>query len=152
MISTESRVKGLQRESPSPPENLNAGNWVCLGTPKHGSPKEPPVSYRYGGGSCLSTYLPIHIAFQNRMFLLLSKFRHGDTWRKVKFDTFNPEMDPIWGCLYSGDRAQAGQLNGVGAQQGGGEGRRGQMGHVKRLRTAPKYPNTSEAWAGKFSL
>lgn len=102
----------------------------------------------------MSEHIPphTHIAFQKRMFLLLSKFRHGDTWRKVKFDTSNPEIDPIWGCLYSGDRAQAGQLNGVGAQQGGGEGGRGQMGHVKRLRTAPKYPNTSEAWAGKFSL
>lgn len=62
-----------------------------------------------------------HIAFQNRMFLLLSKLRHGDTWRKVKSDTSNPEMDPIWGCLHSGDRAQAGQLNGVGGQQGGGK-------------------------------
>lgn len=75
-----------------------------------------------GGGSSLSTHLLIHTAFQNRMFLLLSKLRHGDTWRKVKSDTSSPEMEPIWGCLYSGDRAQAGQLNGVGGQQGGGEG------------------------------
>lgn len=47
----------------------------------------------------LSEYTPphIHIAFPN-MLLLLSKFRQGDTWRKVKFDTPNPEMDSIRGC------------------------------------------------------
>lgn len=44
-------------ESLNPPENLNAGNWVCLGTLKNSSPWEPPVSH--SGGSCLSTYLPI---------------------------------------------------------------------------------------------
>lgn len=88
-----------KRESPSPPENLNAANWVGLGTPKHSSPKEPPVSARYAPGK-LSERMPphAHTAFQNRTFLLLSKFRHGDTWRKAKFDTSNPEMDPIWGC------------------------------------------------------
>lgn len=50
-------------------------------------------------GSCPEPTAPgTHTALPKRMLLLLSKFRHGVTWRKVKFDTSNPEMDPIWGC------------------------------------------------------
>ena len=99
LIFTECRVKGLQREFPSPSENLNARNFgSAWGHPSIADPRSPQLLKDPVGK--LSELIPLHThaALQKRMLFLLSKLRHGDTWRKVKFDTPSPEMDPIWGC------------------------------------------------------
>lgn len=63
-------------------------------------PQGAPSFSQIWWGSCLSTYPPhTHThCIPKKNAPLLSKFRHGDTWIKVKFDTPNPEMNPIWGC------------------------------------------------------
>lgn len=70
-----------------------------MGTPKHNSLKDPQFLKDFWGGGKLSEHRApgTQDAFQNRTHLL-SKFRHEDTWRKMKFNTFNLEMDLIWGC------------------------------------------------------
>lgn len=102
------------KESISLPENLNTGNWVCLGTRKNSSPWEPPVSHRYGEGSCLSTYPPIYTLHSLKEYSPFQSSGMETLGEKRKSDTPNPEMDSILGCWYSGDRAQAGQLKKLG--------------------------------------
>lgn len=80
---------------------------VCLGMPKHGSPKGLPVFPRCGRERFPNTYtLHSYCAFlKERMILSKVKLRH--TGRKVKFDTPNSvcQIDPICGYLIFGDKA-----------------------------------------------
>lgn len=74
------------------------GTGSAWGYPSIADPRSPQLLKDPVGK--LSELIPLHtcVVLQKRMLFLLSKLRHGDTWRKVKFDTPSPEMDPIWGC------------------------------------------------------
>ena len=144
LISTECRVKGLQREFPSPSENLNTGNWVCLGTPHHSWPKEPPASQRSSEETVWAHTSPDMRCTAKKN--ALSPFKL-EAWRHLEKSEIwhtQPRSGSHLGVLIFWGQGPGWLAEWSWGAAGRRDRRKGQMGHVKLLRTAP---NTSEACA-----
>lgn len=147
LISTESRVKGLQREFPSLPDSLNTGNCVCLGIPKQSWRKEPPASQRSSGEIVWAHTSPYTHCIAKKNAFSSFKVQAWKLLEKSEIWHTQPGNGSHLGVLIFWGQGPGWLAEWSWGSAGRGEGGKGQMGACQVPENCPKHLRGLGFWA-----